>query len=137
MEKLDQDVDGAIGAGGRAAFNVGYTYSKATGGRFTLRRDSMTGSSMNTVNYHYGTTSGIDDCVSRVNSMNTSLVTIASYKYHGTRQVYTDLAPALMTYDPVGDWDRFDRPTKSLWVGGARSSNRRSARSYPRFARIG
>src|SRR5262249_397076 len=42
IPSFTQDPDSAIGGSGRASFAVSYTYEKATGGRQTLRRTTMT-----------------------------------------------------------------------------------------------
>lgn len=132
VEKFEQDVDSAIGASGRGSFWTVYEFdpSNPTGGPHLVRRtqhqiQSTSGSSQ-TVVYSYGTSGGINDKASRLQSMSIGSATIASYQYMGADTlVHTNLdQPSLNTgvFDSSSttypDLDQFDRPKRWDWWHG-------------------
>jgi hypothetical protein len=88
LAAFEQDVDGVIGAGGREAFTVAYTWSKASpsGGAIVLAREDMTYPDGSVLKYVY--TGTINEPVTRVSALTFGPCDVqgASYQYLGAGQ---------------------------------------------------
>jgi RHS repeat-associated protein len=136
LTEFEQDVDGAIGAGGRGAFSVEHAYTTNTSGRNTIRRTSTTlpGTSGGfVITYDYSSSSGsLANDLSRVSSLSYNSAQRVAYEYSGLAQLAsTDLLepdvrsrlvtppgsvtnpPTAPTYDHT---DRFGRVVSSRWT---------------------
>jgi RHS repeat-associated protein len=130
VTKFEQDVDSAIAASGRAAFDVEYTYSKVTptGGWPSVRRATMvnpTNSGWGTVQYDYGSTSSgaINHSISRVETLERSSTPLVEYRYIGAGMVATTWLHSPYVHSTLetgggayGRLDRFNRVTTSHWA---------------------
>jgi len=126
LEKLEQDRNSAVGAGGSVDdYEVSYTYAKATAGRNTVRRTGITLPSSASVSYDYRSVAGRhDDDVSRVTTLTTGAVVVASYQYNGLGQVveqdYNEIEVMWRQFGSTSgtypDLDRFNRVTSSRWT---------------------
>jgi len=150
LEDFDQDVDSAIGASGRAAFNVDYAFTKAapTNGTTTLRRTSMTYPGSAQLNYLYA--SGLDDQASRVTRMewnSASGTYLAEYEYLGMGQVVKTSYPQPNAFTSAyasgavhayGHLDTFGRVIRSHWTNGRTggTSFYNTAIAYDRLSNI-
>ncbi|RMH67694.1 MAG: hypothetical protein D6685_03195, partial [Bacteroidetes bacterium] len=136
-QDVDSDLDGT--ASGRAAFEVGYAYAKATTGRNTLRRTQTTLPGSTTASYTYSSLSGrLDAAGSRVTRVNVTvgsggpgfkipIVPVATYEYLGADWLVGQDLPepdarwnffeGATGTNPYPDLDRFDRVTSSRWTG--------------------
>ncbi|MEW6743202.1 MAG: RHS repeat-associated core domain-containing protein [Planctomycetota bacterium] len=132
VEKYEEDRDSGVGAQGSVNdYEVSYTYAKATGGRNTVRRTGATLPSGNVLTYEYvSTSSHPDDKSSRVTRVKDDTVTLAEYKYLGTRQVVGILHDEAdifwKMYSTAGnypDLDRFNRVTSSRWTKDLATDN--------------
>jgi RHS repeat-associated protein len=131
LTDFDQDVDSGIGASGRAAFGIDYTYTKNADadGAYVIRRTTMTlpGAETATITYEYGATNSINDQISRVANIDLGANAVASYAYLGGGQVVTTTLDQAGVYSGVFDssgttypyMDRFGRITSSRWTRGA------------------
>jgi RHS repeat-associated protein len=129
-QDVDSDLDGS--ASGRAAFQVDYSYAKATTGRNTIRRVGMNLPGSTAVSFDYISTGGrLDDAASRVTrvGVDTSIaskVPVTQYEYLGAaRLVGTDLLQPKARWNhfegavsgtPYPDLDRFNRVEDSRWT---------------------
>lgn len=101
-------------------------YAYASGSANTIRRTSMTLPSGQVVNYDYGTASGLNDKLSRVEAIKDGSTTITSYKYLGTRSFvgvdYT-VPGVSLSYDGSGTkfsgLDNFNRVVDLRWKAGS------------------
>ncbi|HED64687.1 MAG TPA: hypothetical protein ENJ09_03925, partial [Planctomycetes bacterium] len=116
-----QDRDSTVGGGsGVSEYTVSYTFAKATGGRRTVRRSSMTLPSGNVITFDY--TADQDDAASRVSALVDGATTLARYRYLGGRFIagadYEEPGVYSRLYDATGYayLDRFNRTTKSAWT---------------------
>ena len=126
LEKFEQDRNSAVGASGSVDdYEVSYVWEKATTGRNTLRRTSMTLPSGNVINYNYRSTGDLhDDEASRVTDLSDGAVKVAAYNYNGVGHVVgTDYPePDIMwfqygtTSGSYPDLDRFNRVAQSRWT---------------------
>ncbi|HEX2836850.1 MAG TPA: RHS repeat-associated core domain-containing protein, partial [Phycisphaerales bacterium] len=129
VTNFKQDVDSAIGASGRAVFEVTNTWAASTPstGPNMLRRTAFTipaGYHSGTVNIRYGSANSLPDIMSRAEDLYLDSVTIAAYSYLGQSQlVDTDLGePDASTgvFDASAttypDWDNFNRITRNDWL---------------------
>jgi len=126
LEKLEQDRNSAVGAEGSVDdYEVSYTYAKATAGRNTVRRTGITLPSSASVSYDYRSVAGRhDDDVSRVTTLTTGAVVVASYQYNGLGQVveqdYNEIEVMWRQFGSTSgeypDLDRFNRVTSSRWT---------------------
>ncbi|HKX46936.1 MAG TPA: hypothetical protein VJP77_09555, partial [Planctomycetota bacterium] len=101
---FEQDRDSAVGAGGSVNdYQVSCTYAKATTGRNTVRRTSMTLPSGNVLDYTYASGSGaLDDEASRVTNVWDG-VRVVAYSYLGVGQVVrTDYLAPKVYHDLIG-----------------------------------
>jgi hypothetical protein len=89
LAAFEQDVDGVIGAGGREAFAVAYTWSKfsPSGGAVVLAREDMTYPDGSVLKYVYSGT--INEPLTRVSALTFGPydVQVASYQYLGAGQL--------------------------------------------------
>ncbi|MBK8172705.1 MAG: hypothetical protein IPK60_20540 [Sandaracinaceae bacterium] len=117
-----QDKDSAVGGSGYWA--VQYSYVKATGGRNTLRRDSIT-TPGGTYNYSYRTSAGFDGDASRVSQISDDFDTaLVTYQYNGAGSVgkttleEPESFPKLFTGTGTtfSGLDRFNRTIVSKWT---------------------
>jgi RHS repeat-associated protein len=129
-QDVDSDLDGS--ASGRAAFQVDYSYGKATTGRNTIRRTGMTLPGATGISFDYISTGGrLDDAASRVTrvGVDTSIaskVPVTQYEYLGAaRLAGTDLLQPKARWNffegavsgtPYPDLDRFNRIEHSRWT---------------------
>ncbi|HKX46947.1 MAG TPA: RHS repeat-associated core domain-containing protein, partial [Planctomycetota bacterium] len=120
---FEQDRDSAVGAGGSVNdYQTSYTYAKATTGRNTVRRTSMTLPSGNVLDYTYASGSGaLDDEASRVTNVWDG-VRVVAYKYLGVGQVVnTDYLAPKVYHDLIGGGtsytglDAFNRVARDIW----------------------
>ncbi|CAG0985620.1 hypothetical protein PHYC_02006 [Phycisphaerales bacterium] len=139
LTKFEQDVDGVIAAGGRAAFSVQHAWEYFSGtdgstylGAPTLRRTSTTlpAGTWGTITYDYGSAGSINACLSRVAGLKDGGTTRVSYGYLGTATLVNttyDLGTPELNfgmYNPSGTprdyayMDRFGRVTRSKWASG-------------------
>jgi RHS repeat-associated protein len=118
ITKFEQDVDSAIAASGRAAFNIQYAYTPTTvNGREVMVRSSMTMPNGASLTYDYNDAFHVD--LLTLNS-----VEIASYTYTGAGMVtetYLNESDLFMRqhYGFLGvypDLDQFNRVTSSRWT---------------------
>jgi hypothetical protein len=127
VEKLEQDRNSAVGASGSVDdYEISYAWEKATTGRNTLRRTSLTLPSGNVIDYNYRSTGGLhDDEGSRVTDLEDGAVKVVAYDYNGTGQVVgTDYPePGGIMWFKYGstsgsypDLDRFNRAVRSRWT---------------------
>lgn len=127
LTKFEQDRDSAVGASGSVNdYEVSYAFAKATSGRNTIRRTSMTMPSGAVVEYKYRTRNGIhDDEASRVTDLVQGATTLAAYDYNGAGTVVgTDYPePNVMwwqhdtsTWNSFPDLDRWGRVVRSRWT---------------------
>ncbi len=130
-QDVDSDLDGS--ASGRAAFQVDYSYAKATTGRNTIRRTGVTLPGATGVSFDYISTGGrVDDAASRVTRVGVDTtvavkVPVAQYEYLGAaRLVGTDLLEPKARWNhfegtvsgtPYPDLDRFNRIEDGRWTG--------------------
>jgi len=123
---FEQDRNSAVGASGSVDdYEVGYAFVKATNGRQTLRRDTMTLPSGNVLTFKYRTRNGLhDEEASRVTDLMDGATVLALYAYNGAGTVVgTDYPePDVMsrqytsTLGDYADLDRFDRVVTSKWT---------------------
>jgi len=123
---FEQDRNSAVGASGSVDdYEVGYAFVKATNGRQTLRRDTLTLPSGNVLTFKYRTRNGLhDDEASRVTDLMDGATVLALYAYNGAGTVVgTDYPePDVMsrqytsTLGDYADLDRFDRVVTSKWT---------------------
>jgi RHS repeat-associated protein len=124
LAKFEQDVDSAIGGGGRAAFSVQYAYAKSGSSttRNTLRRTGMTMPNGDSLTYAYAT--GINADLSRVSAINNGSIDLAQYNYFGLGGVVYTIIPGAEAWTSALEygsdktypyWDRFNRPTHCQW----------------------
>ncbi|MBI5285433.1 MAG: hypothetical protein HY874_10105, partial [Chloroflexi bacterium] len=127
IETFRQDRDSAVDASGSVNdYAVSYAFAKATTGRNTIRKTSMTLPGSKTISYGYASRSGLpDNAASRVTEMKDGTVVLATWDYNGVGQVvgtgYPEADAYSRLYDgsspPVYDGlDKFDRVTKSRWT---------------------
>jgi YD repeat-containing protein len=126
LSKFEQDRNSAVGAGGSVDdYEVSYVWEKATTGRNTLRRYSLTLPSGNVLEYKYRSTANLHDAeVSRVTQIGEGATALVTYQYNGLDTVVgTTLdEPDVMskqfgsTSGSYPDLDRFDRVTTSKWT---------------------
>ena len=125
ISKFEQDHNSTVATGGNLLYDVDYTYAKATTGRNTIRRSTMTLPDGNVITYSYQSTGNRhDDEASRVTGVKDGAVVLASYDYNGVGQVVgTDYPePDVMwhlystTSGSYPDLDRFNRVTSSRWT---------------------
>jgi RHS repeat-associated protein len=122
--KQDRDGDGDI-----TAYDVSYTYAKATGGRNTVRRTGMELPNGDDLTFTYASTEGtdniFDDDASRVtNVADPTPTTVVRYWYNGVGQVVGRIYPQPeVRWEHYGstsglypDLDRFNRVTSSRWT---------------------
>ena len=83
---FEQDRNSAVGASGSVDdYEVSYGYAKATSGRNTIRRSSMTLPSGNVITIDY--TADKDDEASRVSKLKDGETTLVTYDYLGAGQL--------------------------------------------------
>jgi len=113
-----QDKDSAVGTG--SSYDVVYAYEKATSGRNTIRRTSMTlpGSLAITLDY------SLHDASSHVSRLKDGATTLVKYDYLGAGRVvgtkYNEPNISRTEYDTFSDsyagyLDNFNRVVKSIW----------------------
>ena len=122
VTKFEQDRNSEVGASGSIDdYEVSYTYEKATTGRNTIRRSSMTLPSGNVISINYSNTNAKDDSASRVSNLKDGGVGLVAYKYLGSRTVVGTSYPlpdllylryGASNYDRL---DRFNRVTDDMW----------------------
>jgi YD repeat-containing protein len=128
VSTITQDVDSIVGASGRAAFAVSYTYAKNTTGRNTIKRTKMTYPDSTDLQYDFLNGSGrMDGYSSRVSRVRIGLVTAAStYLYHGMAGVVQEKHDPVYTERDIADlgahnsfpaWDDFNRLVADHWYG--------------------
>ncbi|MFQ5380717.1 MAG: hypothetical protein ACE5EF_03705, partial [Dehalococcoidia bacterium] len=124
LTKFEEDRNSAV-APGSDEYAVSYTWEKATGGRNTLRRDTMTLPSGATIDFNYRAAPAyLDDDASRVTYLEHGTGVIASYSYNGVGQVVgTDYYSANVMSRQYGSstgeypaLDRFNRVVRSRWT---------------------
>ena len=127
LSTFEQDRNSAVGASGSVDdYEISYAYAKATTGRNTLRRTSMTmpNGDVNTFKY-LGTDNLHDNAASRVSRITRGETALVAYKYNGIDNVAGTLYPQpdvmWLKYDPATsgsypDLDRFNRVTSSRWT---------------------
>ncbi len=127
--KVSFDRDSAVATSGGNEYSVSQSFAKATGGRNTLRRTSMsipgtgTGSSAS-VSFAYSGTGSHDDNASRVSSIAFDGTTVVEYAYLGVASlVGTDYPePDVFSHrysstaGAYPDLDRFNRVTTDRWT---------------------
>ncbi len=126
LSKFEQDRNSTVGAGGSVDdYEVAYTWEKATTGRNTLRRASLTLPSGNALDYKYRSTANLHDAeVSRVTQIAEGATALVTYNYNGLDTVVgTTLdEPDVMSKQfgsssgSYPDLDRFNRATTSKWT---------------------
>lgn len=123
VEKFEQDRDSAVSGGGND-YEVSYTYAKATDGRNTVRRTSMTLPSGNVIDYTYSSTSDLHDAdASRVTEVKDGATSMARYWYNGVGSVVgilNDEPDIFMrrystTSGQYPDLDNFNRVIGDTW----------------------
>ncbi len=126
LSKFEQDRNSAVGASGSVDdYEVSYVWEKATTGRNTLRRYSLTLPSGNVLDYKYRSTANLHDAeVSRVTQLAEGATALVTYNYNGLDTVVGSTLdePDVMskqfgtTSGSYPDLDRFDRVTTSKWT---------------------
>ena len=126
LSTFEQDRNSAVGASGSVDdYEVSYAWAKATGGRNTLKRSSMTLPSGNTIDFSYRSTAYLhDDDASRVTQLLDGGTALVTYNYNGLDTVVgTTLdEPDVMskqygsTSGSYPDLDRFNRVVTSKWT---------------------
>jgi len=123
-----QDKDSAVGGSGY--YEMAYAYAKATTGRNTIRRSSMTLPGGKVIAIEY--TKDKDDSISRVSRL-TATVLLARYDYLGAGRVvateYGQPNVAQRQYDLATEsydnyLDRFNRLVKNTWTTEAPATDR-------------
>lgn len=139
IQDVDSDIDGS--ASGRASFQVGYTYSKATTGRNTLRRSGGSLPGSTSLLFQYLSSGGqLDNAASRVTRVNVQRpadgapIAVAKYDYLGADHlVGTDLLEASARWNqfegavsgtPYPGLDPFNRAKSCIWTGYKNSGTR-------------
>jgi RHS repeat-associated protein len=123
LTKFEQDRNSAVG-GGADDYEVSYAYEKATTGRNTLRRTSMTLPNGTTTTFSYLSTGSLhDDVASRVTRVKIGDTILAGYQYNGLDSVVGTLydEPDVMwklsgSTGTYPDLDRFNRVVSSRWT---------------------
>ncbi len=123
LSKFEQDRNSTV-AGGGDDYEVSYTWVKATNGRNTLRRDTVTLPSGKVLTYDYSTQgSKHDEEASRVTNLKDGATVLVTYNYNGVGQVVgTDYPePDVMSkqFTSTGvypDLDLFNRVVTSKWT---------------------
>jgi len=119
------DRDSAIDAGGSDdEYLISYGWSKATGGRNTVRKTGATFPSGNVISYTYESSSSNDSNASRVTEVKDGATSLAAYQYLGAAtvvgttydepDVFYKLYESTNTYDLR--MDRFNRTLRSTWT---------------------
>ncbi|MEQ1735197.1 MAG: hypothetical protein ABL886_02050, partial [Rhodoglobus sp.] len=126
LTKYEQDRNSAVGASGSVDdYEISYAFEKATSGRNTLRRTSMTMPSGAVTDYKYRTRDGLQDSVaSRVTDLMRGATTLAVYDYTGVGTVVGQAYPEpdvmwkqySATWNDFPDLDRFGRVIRSRWT---------------------
>jgi RHS repeat-associated protein len=123
LTKFEQDRNSAVG-GGADDYEVSYAYEKATTGRNTLRRTSMTLPNGTATTFAYLSTGSLhDDVASRVTRVKIGDTILSGYQYNGLDSVVGTLydEPDVMwklsgSTGTYPDLDRFNRVTSSRWT---------------------
>ena len=122
VSKFKQDRNSAISGD---EYTVSYAWAKATTGRNTLRKTSVTLPSGATYGYNYRSRDGLHDAeVSRVTDITSGTTPLVLYDYNGLGMVvgqkYAEPAVQWKEFtSTVGDYadlDRFNRVVKSRWT---------------------
>lgn len=125
LSKLEYDKNSLVGAGGSVDdYEISYAYSKATGGRQTVRRSSMTLPSGNVIDYTYSSSSSNDDAVSRLTELKDGAVSLVKYDYLGLGTVvgttYDEPDVFCKRYavsnNAYSNLDRYNRIVKDTWT---------------------
>ncbi|MCC6969279.1 MAG: hypothetical protein IT434_03580, partial [Phycisphaerales bacterium] len=125
LSKLEYDKNSLVGAGGSVDdYEISYAYSKATGGRQTVRRSSMTLPSGNVIDYTYSSSSSNDDAVSRLTELRDDAVSLVKYDYLGLGTVvgttYDEPDVFCKRYavanNAYSNLDRYNRIVKDTWT---------------------
>ena len=118
---FEQDRNSAVGASGSVDdYEVSYGYTKATSGRNTVRRSSMTLPSGNVITIDY--TADKDDEASRVSKLKDGETTLVTYDYLGSGRLVGTTYPqpgiTSLQYGggSYGDLDRHNRSVASRWT---------------------
>ena len=112
VTSFEQDRNSAVGAGTPDDYEISYAYEKATGGRNTIRRSSMTLPSGNVITFTYSDTNAKDGKASRVTNLLDGGVGLVAYKYLGAGTVVGTAYPQpdlLYTRYAASNYDRLDR----------------------------
>lgn len=123
---FDQDRNSAVSGGGDH-YEVAYSWVKATNGRATIRKDTMTLPSGKVITFKYRTRNGLhDEEASRVTDLVDGVTSLAVYDYVGAGQVvgtsYPEANVMWKLYAGTGtsatypDLDNFNRVVKSRWT---------------------
>jgi YD repeat-containing protein len=124
LTKFEQDRNSTV-AGGGDQYVISYAWVKATNGRHTLRRDTVTTPSGNVLTYKYRTRDGLhDEEASRVTDLLDGGTVLVAYSYNGAAQVVgTDYPEPNVMSNQYGstagsypDLDRFNRVLTSRWT---------------------
>ena len=118
VSKFEQDHDSAIG--GTLLYDVDYGYAKATTGRNTMRRTSMTLPNSKLIDFGY--TNGYDDEASRVTTVKDGVVTLATYGYNGVSQL---VGIDLDEVDVM--WHQYGSPQAATQTSTGSTASRRAA----------
>ena len=119
-----QDTNSAVGQSGSVDdYALTHAYSKATGGRNTVRRTGSTYPSGKSVTYTYSNSAGLFDAdMSRVSGISVDGTLLTRYAYLGTGQLartgYPSIGLQHQIYDSTSAYtrvDRFNRMTTVSW----------------------
>ena len=128
LETYEQDNDSAVGGSGVAAYQVSYAFAKATNGRNTIRRKSMTLPSGAGYTFSYSSSSNrLDADASRITFLQDGVLpspstSIVEYEYVGVGQVVgrdhltVDVKQEYFGGSGYDSLDRFNRVTNDIWV---------------------
>jgi len=108
--KFAQDHDTVVSGSGDYYYDFQSTWAKATGGRNTLRRSTLTLPTSRAITLDYA--SGTDANASRVTSLKDGGTTLATYAYNGVNQVVGIDYPVpdvFRNYHGGGGYPSFDR----------------------------
>jgi len=128
VENYEQDNDSAVGGSGVSAYEVSYAFAKATNGRNTIRRKSMTLPSGAGYTFAYSSSGNrLDADASRITYLQDGVLpspstSIVEYEYVGVGQVVgrdyltVDVKQEYFGGSGYDSLDRFNRVTNDIWV---------------------
>ncbi|MCA9295578.1 MAG: RHS repeat protein, partial [Phycisphaerales bacterium] len=124
LDTFEQDHNSAVGAGGSVDdYEVSYSYAKATDGRHSVRRSTMTTPSGNVITYNYAGNGNLHDWeANRVTQVKDGGVVLAHYDYNGGGHVVgidlrePDVFDVVYSGSSFPELDRHNRVISDTWT---------------------